>query len=103
MLPWGEMGCLSPSCHQEHSPLGSLEDLEDTEELSEHCLNYYCSGIIPGVLLDVNTESQCMGVMGEQVRTELLLGPPTWGMKNAKQRSRKVVRNRVFAFLAKGL
>lgn len=46
-----------------------------TVEVSGHHL--WCSGIIEGALLEVNTEPRCMSVMCEQMRTELLLGPPT--------------------------
>ena len=83
-LPWGEGAWLPPPCALKESPLGPLEVLEDTEEWSGHRLCF--SGIIQGALLDVHTELQCMRAMGKQVRTELLLGPPTWWMKKMQSR-----------------
>ena len=83
-LPWRERAWLPPHCPRQNSLLGPLEVLEDTEERSGHRLCF--SGIIQGALLDVHTELQCMRAMGKQVRTELLLGPPTWWMKKMQSR-----------------
>ena len=83
-LARGERAWLPPHHPLEDCPLGPLEVLEDTEERSGHRL--CCSGIIQGASLDVNTELQCVSGLGEQVRPELLLGPPTWWMKTMQSR-----------------
>lgn len=96
-LPWKEMGPVL-TCLWEGLQMAPLWHLRGhrvpVRTLAVLLRNY------SGSLLDVDTEPQCMNVILEQARPELLLGQPPWWRKK-EERNKKEMKKRVFAFKPK--